>query len=91
MNRDIGKGKWMQVDGDREQLIGKVQERYGIARDAAERRSTTGRTPSEGAILRGMLPSRRRAYRRPVARAGSEAPHVARSSSLGEPSRFPRE
>lgn len=25
-----------QIDGEREQLIGKVQEKYGIARDKAE-------------------------------------------------------
>lgn len=30
-----------QVNGDREILIGKVQERYGIARDEAERQVDT--------------------------------------------------
>lgn len=39
------KGKWgeltddelQQVDGDREKLVGKVQEKYGLARNEAER------------------------------------------------------
>jgi uncharacterized protein YjbJ (UPF0337 family) len=28
---------WMVVKGKREQLVGKVQERYGIAKEAAEK------------------------------------------------------
>lgn len=56
MNRDILKGKWMQIrgdvknkwgkltdddlsmiDGDRDKLIGRLQERYGYSREQAER------------------------------------------------------
>ena len=56
MNKDMLKGKWMQmkgsvrtqwgkltdddvdqIQGDAEKFIGKLQERYGYARDRAER------------------------------------------------------
>jgi len=56
MNRDILKGKWMQIrgdvkrqwgkltdddlttiDGDRDKLVGRLQERYGYNREQAER------------------------------------------------------
>ena len=50
MNTDQIKGNWKQekwgrltdddwkvVEGKRDQLVGKIQERYGIARDEAER------------------------------------------------------
>lgn len=30
--------EWGQVEGNRDQFVGKVQEKYGIARDEAERR-----------------------------------------------------
>ncbi len=55
MNKDILKGKWMQIrgdvkknwgkltdddltqiDGDRDKLIGRLQERYGYSREKAE-------------------------------------------------------
>jgi len=28
---------WTMIEGKRDQLVGKIQERYGIARDEAER------------------------------------------------------
>jgi uncharacterized protein YjbJ (UPF0337 family) len=28
---------WTQINGARDQLVGRIQERYGIARDEAER------------------------------------------------------
>jgi uncharacterized protein YjbJ (UPF0337 family) len=28
---------WTQIEGKRDQLVGKIQERYGIAKDEAER------------------------------------------------------
>jgi uncharacterized protein YjbJ (UPF0337 family) len=31
-------GDWKVVEGKRDQLVGKIQERYGIAREEAERR-----------------------------------------------------
>ena len=34
------------IAGKRDQLEGKIQERYGIQRDAARNRSTTGRDPN---------------------------------------------
>ncbi len=56
MNRDVLKGKWMQIrgdvkrqwgkltdddltriDGDRDKLMGTLQERYGYSREQAER------------------------------------------------------
>ncbi len=56
MNRDVLKGKWMQIrgdvkrqwgkltdddltqiDGDRDKLMGILQERYGYSREQAER------------------------------------------------------
>jgi uncharacterized protein YjbJ (UPF0337 family) len=39
MNWDQIQGKWKQsgINGKREQLVGKIQERYGIAKDAAEK------------------------------------------------------
>jgi uncharacterized protein YjbJ (UPF0337 family) len=55
MNRDILKGKWMQIrgdvkkawgdltdddltmiDGEKDKLVGKLQERYGYSRERAE-------------------------------------------------------
>ena len=55
MNKDILKGKWMQIrgdvkknwgkltdddlsqiDGDRDKLVGRLQERYGYSREKAE-------------------------------------------------------
>jgi uncharacterized protein YjbJ (UPF0337 family) len=59
MNKDILKGKWMQIrgdikhnwgkltdddlakiDGDRDKLLGTLQERYGYSREQAEREMT---------------------------------------------------
>lgn len=34
---DLTDDDLQQVDGERERLVGKVQERYGIAKDEAER------------------------------------------------------
>jgi uncharacterized protein YjbJ (UPF0337 family) len=34
---DLTDDDWHSINGDREQLVGKVQERYGYARDRAER------------------------------------------------------
>jgi uncharacterized protein YjbJ (UPF0337 family) len=36
-----------QVEGRREELVGRIQEKYGIARDDAERRSATGKAASD--------------------------------------------
>lgn len=60
MNKDILKGKWMQIrgdvkktwgkltdddlsqiNGDRDKLVGRLQERYGYSREQAEREVTT--------------------------------------------------
>jgi uncharacterized protein YjbJ (UPF0337 family) len=35
---DITDDEWQQLKGDRDQLVGKVQERYGWARNDAEHR-----------------------------------------------------
>jgi uncharacterized protein YjbJ (UPF0337 family) len=72
MNKDILKGKWMQIrgdvkknwgkltdddlmkiDGDRDKLLGTLQERYGYSREQAEREisrfdtDVSGRYPND--------------------------------------------
>jgi uncharacterized protein YjbJ (UPF0337 family) len=39
---------WKVIEGRRDQLIGKIQERYGIARDAAERQVADFERSGEG-------------------------------------------
>lgn len=34
---DLTDNDLQQIDGDREKLVGKVQEKYGVARDEAEK------------------------------------------------------
>lgn len=34
---DLTDDELQQIDGDRERLVGKVQEKYGVARDEAEK------------------------------------------------------
>jgi uncharacterized protein YjbJ (UPF0337 family) len=37
-----------QIDGNRDRLVGKIQERYGIAKEAAEEQVKTWKMPSAG-------------------------------------------
>ena len=37
MNKDQADGNWKQLKGKREQLVGKIQERYGYQKEAAEK------------------------------------------------------
>ena len=37
MNWDCIAGNWKQVAGQRDQLVGKIQNSYGIGKDEAER------------------------------------------------------
>jgi uncharacterized protein YjbJ (UPF0337 family) len=36
MNADVLKGKWKEVNGRMEELVGLLQQRYGYAKEAAE-------------------------------------------------------
>ena len=36
------------IDGKQDQLVGRIQERYGVAKDEAESRSRTGSTACSG-------------------------------------------
>jgi uncharacterized protein YjbJ (UPF0337 family) len=38
----------MAIDGQRDRLIGKIQERYGIAREEAERQLNEWKVPAHG-------------------------------------------
>ncbi len=34
---DLSDDELQQIDGDRERLVGKIQEKYGVAKDEAEK------------------------------------------------------
>lgn len=57
---------WLQIEGQFDRLAGKIQERYGVAREQAEqqiRRFTQGLEQAE------------KAMQKPQRRAGSRRPH----------------
>ena len=36
---DLRKGDWERVQGRKDQLVGRIQERYGIAKDEADKQA----------------------------------------------------
>ena len=48
------------IDGNRDRLVGKIQERYGIARDAAQKQLDDWKAPSSGTQVEETTTTRRK-------------------------------